>query len=409
VVSTERCTRGDLVAVAVLTIAVLTAAMVLWRFSDARATVSQPAAGGEPVALRDPTALPPSLGQVWSAASGATPMPLVAGSTVVTADGREVVGRDPFTGQPRWRYARDIDLCTAVPAWGNAVTVWTKDPRYCSEVTALDGDSGQRAAQRNGDAERGTRVLFDGTHATAIGGRYLETWRSDLVRTVQYGAVPTPVNPGKQPRSGCGYVSVAVGANQLGLIERCPSDGAAADRLTVLKANPKEAEKPEVVFSVQLGVPATQVLAVSARRTVVLLPSPNRLAVYDEDGNQVGSYRVDFTPPSLAAPPPVGPAVADTTTGSNAVYWFTGSSTVALDPGDFRPLWTVEGTLGSGVLYAGRLLLPAPGQLVVLDAASGERLGATPVDRGGYHGSVRLASAGPVVLEQRGGTLVGLR
>lgn len=430
-VSTERRTRGDLVAVAVIAIGVLTAAALLWRFSDARATVSQPA-GGEPVALDQPTALPPSLEQVWSAPSSATPAPLVAGSTAVTADGREVVGRDPFTGQPRWRYSRDIDLCTATSAWGDALTVWTKEPRYCSEVTALDGDSGKRAAQRNGDSERGTRVLFDGTHATAIGGRYLETWRSDLVRTTQYGAVPTPVNPNKQPRSGCTYLSVAVGVNLLGLIERCPSDGATdaatADRLTVLKANPKEAEQPEAAFSVQLRGPGTQVLAVSAQRTVVLLPSPNRLAVFDEKGNQIGVYRVDFTPPpatpsapsaspTQASPSPqngpavaAGPAVADTMVGPSAVYWFTGSSTVALDPGDnFRPLWTAEGTLGSGMLYAGALLVPATDQLIVLDAATGKQLGATPVDRGGYYGPVRLASAGPVVLEQRGGTLVALR
>lgn len=418
-VSTERRTSGDLVAVAVIAVAVLTASFLLWRFSDARATVSQPAVG-EPPALTVPTALPLSLGQAWSAPSGAAPSPLVAGSTVVTADGREVVGRDPFTGAPRWRYARDIDLCTATSAWGNALTVWSKDPRYCSEVTAIGGDSGKRANQRNGDAERGTRVLFDGTHATAIGGRYLETWRSDLVRTTQYGAVPTPVNPGKQPRSGCTYVSVAVAANQIGLIERCPSDGDNADRLTVLRANPKEAEQPEVVYSVPLLVPAALVVAVSSQRTVVLLPGPNRLAVYDDKGSQVASYRIDFAavpeaPASaVSSRPASAPAVADTTVGPSAVgpsavYWFTGSSTVALDPFEFRPLWTVEGTLGSGVLYAGRLLVPTPGQLVVLEAGSGDRVGATPVDRGGYDGPVRLAAAGPVVLEQRGGTLVALR
>jgi PQQ-like domain len=405
VVAPERRTRGDLIAVAVIAVAVLTAATLLWRFSDARATVSQPASG-EPAALVAPTALPPSLAQAWVAPSGATRTPVLAGSMVVTADGREVLGRDPFTGEPRWRYARDIDLCTVTAAWGNALTVWSKDPRFCSEVTALNGDSGTRADQRNGDAERDTRVLFDGSHATAIGHRYLETWRSDLVRTTQYGAVPTPVNPGKQPRSGCTYVSIAVAANQIALIERCPSDGAeTGDRLTVLKANPKEAEQPEVIFSVPLGAPAALVVAMSGQRTAVLMPDPNRLAVYDAEGTQVGSYLVDVPLPAVGMN---APAVADTTITADTTYWFTGSSTVALDY-EFRPQWTVDGTLGSGVIFAGRLLVPARDQLVVLDAASGKRLGATPVDRGGYAGPVRLGTAGPVVLEQRGARLVALR
>jgi hypothetical protein len=406
VVTPERRTRGDVVAVAVLVVAVITAATVLWRFSDARATVSEPAVGEAP-ALVPPTALPPSLAEVWSAPSGATPIPLVAGSTVVTADGREVVGRDPLTGELRWRYARDIDLCTATSAWGQALTVWSKNPRFCSEVTSIGGDSGKRVNQRNGDAERGTRVLSDGTHVTAIGERYLESWRSDLVRTTQYGKVPAPVNPGKQPRTGCSYASIAVAANQIGLIERCPPNDATpdGDRLTVLKANPEHAEQPEPVYSIPLGIQAAQVVAVSANRAVLLLANPTRLAVYNEDGSQVGNNPVD-------APLPTGgpaPSVAHTTASPGAVYWFTGTSTIALDPNDFHPLWTVPGTLGSGVIFAGRLLVPAPGELVVLDAQTGERLGATPVDRGGYDGPVELAAAGPVVLEQRGARLVALR
>lgn len=412
-VTPERRTSGDLAAVAVIVVAVVAAATLLWRFSDARATESQPAVGAAPAALLPPTTLPPSLAPVWTAPSGATPVPVVAGATVVTADGREVVGRDPFTGEPRWRYARDIDLCTVTAAWANAVTAWSKDPRYCSEVTALVGDTGRRASQRNGDAEIGAQLLFDGTHATATGRRYLETWRSDLVRTTQYGAVRTKVNPGKQPRTGCDYVSVAAAAGQIGVLERCPGDGARADRLTILRASPKDAEQPEVVFSVQLGARGGLVVAMSGQRTAVLLPGPTRLAVFDDKGNQVETYPVDAPEPAAGEPAPAAaggePAVAAVATGPSALYWFTATSTVALDPAELRPLWTVGGTVGSGVLYAGRLLVPTPGQLAVLDPASGQRLGATPVDRGGYSGPVRLGAAGPVLLEQRGSQLVALR
>lgn len=405
--TSQQRTRGDLVAAALLAVTVLAAGTVLWRLSDARATVSEPAVG--PVApLVVPSELPPSLAPTWSAASSATVTPVVAGATVVTADGREVLGRDPLTGQIRWRYARDRDLCDVSAAWGNALTVWSKDSRYCSEVTAIGGDSGQRVNQRNGDAERGTRVLSDGTHVTAIGRRYLETWRSDLVRTTQYGAVPAPVNPGKQPRTGCEYISMAAAANVIGIVERCPPEGTVpnGDRLTVLKANPKEAELPEPAYSVPLSTSAMLVVSVSAQRTGLLL-SPNRLAVYDEQGTRVADYALDAAVPQLDGS--AQPLVADTMTTADAVYWFTGNSTIALDPNDYRPLWTVPGTTGTAAILAGQLLLPLPGQLAVLDPRTGQRLGSTPVDRGSYTGPVRLAVAGSVVLEQRGAQLVALR
>jgi hypothetical protein len=91
------------------------------------------------------------------------------------------------------------------------------------------------------------------------------------------------------------------------------------------------------------------------------------------------------------------------------MYWFTGSATVAFDIVDLRPRWTRAGSLGSGTEVAGRLLLPVPGALAVLDTTTGQQIGALPVDRGDYRGPVGTASSGGVVLEHRGDTLVALR
>ena len=413
-----RRTTGDLVAAALLSITVVVTAAALWHYSDANATESQTAAT-EPPLLVSPTALPPSLAPAWQQPSGATAAPVVAGHSVVTGEGSEVVGRDPLTGDVRWRYARDIPLCTVMPAvledlppgttggatrdFENALAAFSKDPRFCSEVVMLDGGTGKRTAQRNGDAEAGTRIVSDGTHITATGTRYLETWRSDLVRTTQYGHVGAPVNPGKQPRTGCEYGSTAVASNQIGLIERCPNED--SDRLTVLKANPANAETPEVIFSVQAGTRGARVVAVSVDKVAVLLPDPARLVVYDNTGNQLASHPVDIDVPTATGTV----EVPITTITPTAVYWYTGSSTIALDPADFTPRWTVDGTLGPGTLMAGRLLMPKPGELAVLDASTGEQVGDVPVDRGSYQGVVQLAVAGPVVLEQRGGQLGALR
>jgi hypothetical protein len=409
----ERRTTADLVTVSLLTIGVLITGAVLWHYGDAGATASQTATS-KPPPLTSATALPPSLAQVWQVPSAATPAPVVAGGSVVTGNGSEVTGRDPLTGEVHWRYARDIPLCTVSPAvpaapagdiggFSNALAAFSKDPRFCSEVVMLAGDTGSRVAQRNGDAEAGTRVLTDGSHLTAAGNQYLETWRSDLVRTTQYGHVQAPVNPGKQPRNGCEYGSIAVASNLIALIERCPSED--SDRLTVLKANPANAEQPEVNFSIQIGARGGRVIAVSIDRVAVLLPDPARLVSFDKAGNQVTSNTLDVTVPTNSGrvEPPA------TTITPAAVYWYTGSSTIALSPSDLTPRWTIPGTLGPGTLMAGRLLMPMPGELTVLDTETGARIGGLPVDRGSYRGAVQLATAGPVVLEQRGGQLVALR
>jgi hypothetical protein len=54
-------------------------------------------------------------------------------------------------------------------------------------------------------------------------------------------------------------------------------------------------------------------------------------------------------------------------------------------------------------------VVPVPGGLAVRNADTGAPLSTVALDRGGWHGPVRLGSIGPVLLEQRGPTLVALR
>jgi hypothetical protein len=139
----------------------------------------------------------------------------------------------------------------------------------------------------------------------------------------------------------------------------------------------------------------------------VALPDPARLAVLDGRGKEVAEYPLTVPDADLRGNPPGD--VADVTSTPTEIYWFTGSATVALDTGDLRPRWTRAGSLGTGSEVAGRLLLPVPGALAVLDTTTGQQLGALPVDRGDYRGPVATAGSGGVVLELRGDTLVALR
>lgn len=396
--------KWDYVAVVLIVVATLVVGLVVWARSDIRHTTLTTAADpGPPPA--EPTVFPPSLAQIWERPSADTPVPVIAGSDMVTGDGDQVVGRDPLTGAQRWSYTRDLGLCTVGAAWNDAIAIYRRGT-HCSEVTALDGNTGTRTATRDGDAQDGTTVVTDGNYVTATGPTLLDTWRSDLVQTMEYGDVPDFVNPNRQPRSGCTYGSVAAAEGTVGVIERCTGD--AGDRLTAYRAMNKEADTPSVLFSTVVGDHGARLVALNDHYAAVLVPNPTRLAVFDaRNGDQVMAYPLSLPASDLGTDPP-GRLVA-IATGAGSIYWFTGSQTVSLSAGDFHPQWTIAGTLGPGTVFAGRYLVPVPGGLVVLDPTTGAQIGEIAVDRHGYSGTVRMASLGPVVFEQRGPVLAALR
>ncbi|PZS18703.1 MAG: hypothetical protein DLM60_11395 [Pseudonocardiales bacterium] len=393
-----------------MVVAVLAVATVLWWTSDARRTTLTTAAGGAPgktTSAAGSGLLPAALTEAWQAPSPATPIPLAADGTAVTGAGGLVAGRDLRSGAVRWSYRRDRPLCTVAAAFHQVVAVYQRS-ETCSEVTALGWADGRRGPQRTGPVESPTRLVAAGNQVAATGRRYLEVWRSDLVRTLAYGRLPTPVQPATQPRPDCVHDSMALsggklGGDRLAVVEQCPGERV---RLTVQRSDPKEPDHPEVIFSTLLSGQQAQVIALSGERVAVALPDPARLAVLDGRGKEVAEYPLTVPNADLRIPPG---GLADVTETPTEIYWFTGSATVALDTGDLRPRWTRAGSLGTGSEVAGRLLLPVPGALAVLDTTTGQQLRALPVDRGDYRGPVGTAGSGGVVLEQRGDTLVALR
>jgi len=401
----ERRTRSDVIAAAALVVAILVAATTLWWTSDARHTtlITDPTPAPEgPVPVAEQ--VPQTLAELWRAPSPATPVPVVHDATVVTGAAGEVAGRDLGSGSVRWSYRRDLPLCTVGTAFDQAVAMYQRG-QTCSEVTALRFADGRRGPQRSGPVAAPTRLTADGDHAAVTGQHYLEVWRTDLVRTLAYGRLPTPAQPGSQPRPDCTHGSLALDSERLALVEHCP--GEASARLTVQRSHPKDSDQPEVDFSTPLPGDQARLVALSADRVAVALPDPARLVVLDAEGYVVAEHPLAVPDADLQGDPPGG--LASITGTPAGVYWFTGSATVALDPGELRPRWVWPGSLGPGSVVAGRLLVPTPGALAVLDVTTGQQIATLPVDRGDYAGPVSTASAGDAILEQRGDILVALR
>jgi hypothetical protein len=395
------------VAWAIAVVVALVAA-VMWATAPHTRTVSTPA--GAPMA--DPpaaTEVPAGFAEAWRARSTASPVPVVAGPAVVTGDGGTVDGRDAATGAVRWSYHRDLPLCAVGSGFpdrgdGRALALY-RNGDWCSEMTSLDPGAGTRDRQRNLDVHPGTRFLDTGSLVTATGPTYLEVFRSDLVRTVEYGDVPTPRQVGRQPRPRCESTGFAATSGRVAVLQRCPDEQ--TERLTVLDPDGAEADKPQEEFSVPLTSNGATLVAASEDRVAVALPDPPRLELVDRSGAQVGLVGLDVPAEDLARPPADG--VAAVTSDGDVVRWWTGSRTVALDGLDLTPIWTLPDTLGPGTDYAGRLLVPVPAGLALVDGATGDVDRTLPVARGADRGPVEAAALGDVLLEQRGADLVALR
>lgn len=408
----ERRRRGDVIAAALLVLLLVGAATVLWRTSSVAATTDRTAIAP----IQPPPragAVPAAFTEAWRAPSAATPAPVVSGPAVVTADLSTVSGRDARTGVDAWSYTRDLPLCTVGQGFpglelGRVLALYEGRTGWCSELTSLRPESGERAATRNPDLHPGTRLLENGTFVVGTGTDLIEVMRSDLVRTLEYGAVTTPVQVGKQPRSGCTYGSTALTVGHLGIIERCP--GETTDRLTLLVPDgTKGAETPEVQYSVPLPSAGATLVALSADRAAVALPNPARLLILDSTGQEISLLTLGVPDADVAADPPGGVApVEDLVDDVGQLSWWTGSQTLALDGTDLAPVWSLTDTLGPAVAYGRDLLVPVPAGLAQVDPVSGTVGRILPVERADRTAPVRLATRGEVLLEQRGAEVVAL-
>lgn len=401
-VQPERRTRGDLLAAAAIVVVVAVAAGLIWWSSDARATLSKPAA--EPVpALKAARDVPTSLREVWTAASPKTSRPVVAGGSVVTGDGTEVDGRDPANGNVLWRYARGVPLCGVTYVYNDAVAVYPDD-RGCGQVTTIDGQTGRRHYSRTAYADPAVTLSSDGSTVLSAGDTRIELWRSDMVRMIGYGALDARIKPDVPAQPLCGMVSAAASSNAVSVLQKCP--GQADLRLTLLVPSDEEDEPTTKIVQLP-GVPAdsdARVVAVSDTTTAVYLPTPKPVVnVVDDTGTTIAS---------TALPGPVSPHAVASRAG-DLVTWWTGDSLMVFEANGMRYKYTVtpvngQAPVGPATLMAGRLLVPVTSGYDVFNPETGAGESHIAVQRPPSQTAVIPNVAGTTVLEQRGDTLVAL-
>ena len=397
----ERRTKGDLIAAAAIVAAIVVFIAIIWWHSSARATISRPAADATSTAA-EADAVPAALTQRWRANSARTLAPVVVSGTVVTGDGRTVTGLDPQTGQQRWVYARDTDLCALSFIYDLAVAVYP-DSRGCGQVSGIKASTGQRGPTRTSYADNQVVVTSNGSAVLSAGPTRLEMWRSDLVRMLSYGEIDARIKPVNQGvGTGCALMSAAASDAAAAVLEVCRDDSKL--RLTLLKPA-KEEDEPDTknVDLPGLAIDSeARVLAVAGTTTAVFVPTPRpQVNVYDETGTVVSQTPLD-SPPTLT-----GRAPALTRAGE-FITWWTGTAVLVFDDElNYRYTFRDAAPLGPATMMADQLLVPVADGLAVVNPADGAVQRVIPVDHPAGDGPVIPAVNGTMVIEQRGAAVAG--
>lgn len=289
-------------------VALLVVATLLWRDSDAAATVSTTAA---PADL--PSGTPAAaVSEAWSADGGPVPEVVVSEGRVLVGSEHGVRALDPATGETAWRYTRaNARLCGLTATDGLAVAVFATE-RRCDEAVALRAGTGVRAWTRNlglaGDA------VLDSTTSIVLA--------SNPTGVVTLDPRGNNVRWRYSPPESCRLLGSDVGSTGVVVVQRC------ADR-SVVQVRLLDGFAGSVNWSRDLAVApdsgarllgADGVVTVLAGEEVVTLSGPDgaELARLPVPPGTTGAEQVTVGAVSLVR---IGTTVTAQDTASGARLW----------------------------------------------------------------------------------------
>lgn len=446
----RRRRRIDFLVAAALAVLAVAAAAIVWTTSDFRATT---VVSAEATEKPSPLATAPqSLTEIWRAATDPTLGAVVSpAGTVITADQHGLTGLDARTGVQRWSYHREtVPLCAIASGDSDGsnirgvLAVYRKNG-WCSQVALLDSGTGERRYARTSPNQGDGSLTIGGPYAAWMGPTLIELWRDPLIRTIQYGDLPNPPQPGTV-HDGCTFTDIATADRQFATIEHCAESGPHA-RLVVNYADPDSEKdgdskgwdtfKHEPRANIDTGSPAAVIVGITRDRVAVLVSAPTpAVVVYEFDGTEISRKPVDIPAADIEAARGITRSVMDgdrrfTLVGDRVLSLSTAevkvtvtvtptsgggttsSSTAAAttEEQDRKSLtldWVTGPTLGLPTTVGKDLLVPTSAGLAVIDTSTGNATRTIAVDRAGYSGPVNVALSGETLVETRGGSVVAL-
>ncbi len=334
---------------------------------------------------------------------------------------------------------------------------------FCSQVMTFDPVTGGRSKVRTSPNEEHGSLVFGGAYAGWLGADRAEVWRFDLVRSIQYGTQLNPPKPNVS-RLGCIFTDMALADTQFATVEHCAAEGANARVVLNFDDPGGVAGHPDgwdnfqhpIRVDINTGAVAARIVGVTADRVAALVSGPTpAVVVWDAAGRETSRTPVSIpaaavvaadsvsrpatatpsvqtdseryslvggrllaisTPTVRAVAPPTTLSTSASTTATSAGSAISALTSAPLvDIADLKVDWVASGALGLPATVGSKVLMPTARGLATFDSSTGpSALGAAatatiPVDRGGYTGRVDVSAVGPMIIEDRGATVVALR
>ncbi len=392
-------TKADWIATGVISAVAIAAVGTVWMTAPIRG--SELTTADEPyVATEALTTVPWELGEVWRApdTSPGNHRPSITAGVIVGAENNSIRGYTP-AGEVLWNYDRDVELCSISTGFEAAVASY-RTGVGCGDVVALTATEGQYKATRSSIASDIVAPISSNDRIGIIGTERVELWRSDMVRTVEYGEVEAKQEAGQQPFPQCTITSAMTRKELLAITETCP-DGSAFLRFQ--DTTPEDSREPEVSENIEIDANEAHLVAIGENGAAVYVENPApKIISYTESGIVVEEQLVE------AVDFPDAPHQATTADLPHHMSWFDGERLTLFTPNSLNRAQIFDGALGTGIAIDGQLLYPVADGIAVANWDTGEVIRTIPVDRAGYNGEVSLGVAGEVIVEKRGAELVGL-
>lgn len=439
----------DIKIAAGLVVAVLVAWLVAW-FSGSAASSKLRAAAVDIPAYKTSSAIPRAFKEEWAEEDEFTGAPLVSRGSAITKNGDTLNARNAGMGTVNWSYSRPEALCAAA-VYSERLAAVYDGPGGCGQVTGINPQKGTYENTRWSVVDDSLTTWSTWNYMLVYGPSRVEIWRSDLVRTLEYGRVDAPSEKVAQPRKGCDIKSAGLNEKQAVVVERCPEEN--QDRFTFMKINPKDSRKPQNVRSENVDADEIHVFGMTTGSGPTLAEirqddktsnkeeekSEEEKKSNDDSQDKAGSalalvkrgekWTVErFDGPTnstvltkLDGAPKFMPTPDYVTADSWSVRWFDGSVVRAYSVTDGDEMWTNDKALGPGTLLGRGVggpdqntqfpstYLPTATGIEIVDSKLGTSKRQFQVNREGTFEFIGMAQIGDIVVERRGNKLHGMK
>ena len=303
-----------------------------------------------------------------------------------------------------WTYTRDVPLCSLSKAWGTIVADF-RTGIGCGDVVSINSASGTYHATRSSLASTDIVPISSNDRVGIVSQERVELWRSDLVRTVEYGDVPAKAEPAQQPHEECEISSALTRQELLAVVEACPGEDNTYEYVRLQKTTPEESRKPEISSDIALPGTGNEIVAIGESAVAIYSPERASILTYNTKGQMTHEHAVSESPLVHNHKGVFGAQVADL---PHNMTWFDGNRLYLFLPSMMTVSHEFDDAVGTGIALAENLIYPTESGLNVADWDTGKIIRKIPVDRNGYSGPVSLGFTGNTIIEKRGNELVGL-